>query len=72
MFLFHKVKDSPGGFDHASEFTDELLESVQNAMGALGSVVLVRFVENKVWFTFADSRMALKAAESGPLKVCES
>ena len=56
-----------GGDD--SVFDDETLGAVQEAMGAVGSVVLVRFVDNRVWFTFSDSQTALKAVSTSPLKV---
>ena len=59
----------PDGIDADSVFDDETLGAVQEAMGAVGSVVLVRFVDNRVWFTFSDSQTALKAASSSPLKV---
>lgn len=38
-------------------------------MGTVGSVVLVRFVDNRVWFTFSDSQTALKATGCSPLQV---
>lgn len=59
----------PPGVDADSVFDDETLEGVQEAMGTVGSVVLVRFVDNKVWFTFGDSQTALKAVACSPLKV---
>ncbi|XP_076055462.1 synaptojanin isoform X2 [Oratosquilla oratoria] len=57
------------GCDAGAVFDDDLLTAVQEAMGAVGSVVLVRFVDNKIWFTFADSRMALQAVQSSPLTI---
>ena len=45
------------------------LPSYQEAMGAAGGVVLVRFVDNRVWFTFGDSHSALRAVQRSPLQV---
>ncbi|ROT80516.1 putative synaptojanin-1 [Penaeus vannamei] len=56
-----QVQNLPPGADADSVFDDETLEKVQEAMGTVGSVVLVRFVDNRVWFTFSDSQTALKA-----------
>lgn len=59
----------PQGVDADSVFDDETLNAVQESMGAVGSVVLVRFVDNRVWFTFSDSQTALRAVSCSPLKV---
>ncbi|XP_066988660.1 synaptojanin-1 isoform X2 [Macrobrachium rosenbergii] len=64
-----QVQNLPAGADTDEVFDDETLEAVQEAMGTVGSVVLVRFVDNKVWFTFSDSQTALKAVARSPLKI---
>ncbi|XP_066988662.1 synaptojanin-1 isoform X3 [Macrobrachium rosenbergii] len=64
-----EVQNLPAGADTDEVFDDETLEAVQEAMGTVGSVVLVRFVDNKVWFTFSDSQTALKAVARSPLKI---
>lgn len=66
-----QVQNLPPGADADSVFDDETLEKVQEAMGTVGSVVLVRFVDNRVWFTFSDSQTALKAIGCSPLQVIE-
>lgn len=64
-----QVQNLPPGADADSVFDDETLEKVQEAMGTVGSVVLVRFVDNRVWFTFSDSQTALKAIGCSPLQI---
>lgn len=63
------MQNLPAGVDADSVFDDETLEAVQEAMGTVGSVVLVRFVDNKIWFTFSDTQTALKAISCSPLRV---
>ncbi|XP_071530428.1 uncharacterized protein [Panulirus ornatus] len=63
------VRNLPAGVDADSVFDDETLEAVQEALGTVGSVVLVRFVDNKIWFTFSDSQTALKAVACSPLRI---
>lgn len=64
-----QVRNLPPGVEADSVFDDETLEAVQEAMGAVGAVVLVRFVDNRIWFTFSDSQTALQAVSCTPLKV---
>ncbi|KAK3880880.1 hypothetical protein Pcinc_014656 [Petrolisthes cinctipes] len=64
-----QVRNLPPGVEADSVFDDETLEAVQEAMGAVGAVVLVRFVDNKIWFTFSDSQTALQAVSCTPLKI---
>nr|XP_045612351.1 synaptojanin-1-like isoform X2 [Procambarus clarkii] len=64
-----QVRNLPAGIDADSVFDDETLEAVQEAMGTVGLVVLVRFVDNKIWFTFSDSQTALKAIACSPLQI---
>ncbi|KAK7067886.1 Synaptojanin-1 [Halocaridina rubra] len=65
-----EVQNLPPGADADEVFDDETLTAVQEAMGTVGSVILVRFVDNKVWFTFSDSQTALKAIARSPLRIC--
>ena len=49
--------------------SDEVVEAVQEAMDAAGSLVTVRFVGASMWFTFNSSTQALRAVQQSPLRV---
>ena len=49
--------------------SDEVVEAVQEAMDAAGSLVTVRFVDDAMLFTFDSPMTALKAVQQSPLTV---
>lgn len=55
--------------DIAAIVSDTFMNDLLGALSGFGDVLLVRFVENKMWVTFKDGQSALKAAVSPRLVV---